>query len=304
MDYKEVLNRACKEIKSLEGHLFDVLTISKPVDVEYAQDLAKIISKISPLVGNLIEMLVVKSLNETVNWNGLGEWERQDPGFPDTVFRGKIQPTPGVEIKTWFPFATEITARFKDSLKFFAHDQTMIAVLAWLPEHVIYGKPKLVGAWIGSAREMATYRDTHYHKPPDYLVLEPEDTSDRTRNLQQTNVNGYKFQGTADQLAKAEKEIQQWGANSKTYDVSPDYQAKLQSLIGRYNYRLDTNFAKIDRIQNASLEVFKQEILNLDYQGTKVKDWPKVLAENPRRIAELLDLPWEASEREVQKRLI
>ncbi len=41
-------------------------------------------------------------------------------------------------------------------------------------------------------RSIAEARDQHYHKPPDYLVVEPEDTSRRTKNLRQTNTNGYK----------------------------------------------------------------------------------------------------------------
>ena len=53
------------------------------------------------------------------DWNGIGEWIRQDPGFPDALFKSSIiQPNPGIEIKAWFPFATEITARFKDSVTF------------------------------------------------------------------------------------------------------------------------------------------------------------------------------------------
>ena len=40
------------------------------------------------------------------------------PGFPDTIFIGpNVTPSPGFEIKAWFPLATEITARFKDSQK-------------------------------------------------------------------------------------------------------------------------------------------------------------------------------------------
>ena len=57
---------------------------------------------------------------------------------------------------------------------------------------------------------MAKARDDHYHNPPDYLVLEPEDTKARTRNLQQTNTNGYKFQGTAAQFQEAQKIVQAW----------------------------------------------------------------------------------------------
>ena len=45
----------------------------------------------------------------------------------------------------------------------------------------------------------------HYHKPPDYLVFEPEDTSERTANLQQTNTNGYKLQQDKCSLSAARR---------------------------------------------------------------------------------------------------
>jgi hypothetical protein len=120
-----------------------------------------------------------------------------------------------IEIKTWFPLATEITARFKDSIKFFNEEQTNVALVAWLPEYIIYGKPRLIGVWVGSAKSLAEARDNHYHNPPDYLVFEPEDTSSRTSNLQQTNNNGYKFQGSSEEFMLAESEVQGWGLNSK-----------------------------------------------------------------------------------------
>ncbi|MFA4845491.1 MAG: hypothetical protein WC654_02950, partial [Patescibacteria group bacterium] len=196
MNYKEVLKKATEEIENLRGQTLDVLDIKKPHSVIYAQHLAKVVSKISPLLGNMIEFSIVEKLNQ-VDWSGLGTWIRQDPGFPDALFQGKLKPAPGIEIKTWFPLATEITARFKDSIIHFDKDQTNVAVVAWLPEFLIYGKPKIIDVWVGSAKSLALARDKHYHNPPDYLVFEPEDTSLRTANLQQTNTNGYKFQGSA-----------------------------------------------------------------------------------------------------------
>jgi hypothetical protein len=247
------------------------------------------ISKISPLVGNLIEMEVVRALNR-LDWKGQGKWARQDPGFPDTVFRGKVSPQPGVEIKTWFPFATEITARFKDSQTFFAQNQTNVAVLAWIPEFIIYGRPRIIGVWVGSGAELAASRDNHYHNPPDYLVTEPEDTTSRTANLQQTNVNGLKFQGTPDQWTQAKAEVAAWGPDKRRYSPLPEYQALLRRLQGKYRYRLDTNFAKMDRVVHDSLEVFKEKTLNTVLDGATIKSWPGILASDTARMAKLLDL--------------
>lgn len=107
MNTQEILNLASDHLQTLKGHSFDILTISKPTTLDIASDLAKIISKLSPFLGNLIEFNTVSFLNDTVEFRSFGEWRRQDPGFPDTIFAGSISPTPGFEIKAWMPLATK-----------------------------------------------------------------------------------------------------------------------------------------------------------------------------------------------------
>ena len=278
----------------MEGHVFDVLTVTKPESVEAAVNLAKVISKLSPLVGNMIEFNTVEVLNSKDEFDEFGKWIRQDPDFPDTILKGNISPIPGFEIKAWFPMATEITARFKDSQNHFVDDNTHVIILAWLPEYMIYGKPKIIGVCIASGKSVAAARDLHYHKPPGYLVLEPEDTKQRTRNLRQTNTNGYKFQGTAMQLAKAKMVVKSWGSGGRKYKPGPDYQAKLRKLTSQFRYRLDTNYAKIDRIEHARIESFKEEIGRKQFFGKTVNQWTRVLNskddEAIRKAVELLGI--------------
>jgi hypothetical protein len=262
----------------LEGHVFDVLTLAKPVSVEAAVNLVKVISKLSPLLGNLIEINTVEVLNAKTEFRPFGKWIRQDPDFPDTILQGGISPVPGFEIKAWFPLATEITARFKDSQRHFIHDNTGVVILAWLPERLIYGKPKIIGVCVVSGKSVAAARDLHYHNPPGYVVIEPEDTKQRTRNLRQTNTNGYKFQGTGRQLLQAAAVVRSWGPGGKNYKPTPDYQSKLRMLTSRFPYRLDTNFAKIDRIEHAGIEAFKKAIGRKRFFGMPVNQWGRVLA--------------------------
>ena len=287
MDTQEILHKASVEVSKMANQTFDILEIKKPHSKEFAEHLAKVISKISPLLGNMIEFSVVEQLNKS-KWNGQGQWQRQDPGFPDAIFKGDVNPAPGIEIKTWFPLATEITARFKDSIFHFDENQTNVAVLAWLPEFILYGKPKIIDVWVGSGRSLAEARDRHYHRPPDYLVLEPEDTTERTANLQQTNTNGYKFQGNAALLKKAENELKRWNKNWMTFDASPEYQSKMKSLLGRYPYRLDTNFAKIDRIEHAELEVFKSKVLSTTVHGKTIQEWSKLVGSDTSELHQLV----------------
>ncbi len=278
MDTKAALKLAGKHLQAVKGHVFNVLTVTKPVSPNAAVNLAKVISKLSPLLGNLIEFNSVEILNRQVSFRKHGTWLRQDPGFPDTIFQGSIKPVLGFEIKAWFPLATEITARFKDSQNHFTNDNTHVAMLAWLPEKLIYGKPKIAAVCVVSGKSVAAARDNHYHNPPDYIVLEPEDTTARTGNLQQTNTNGYKFQGTTLEFEKAKKIVASWGKNGRKYNTSSDYQAAVRRLFSKFNYRLDTNFAKMDRIVHPEIEKFKSEVLSTIIHGLAVQEWRGLLA--------------------------
>jgi len=278
LNTQQAIEAATKHLELLEGHVFDVLTVSKPVSVEAAVNLAKVISKLSPMLGNMIEFNTVEVLNAVTNFHPFGKWIRQDPAFPDTILSGSIDPAPGFEIKAWFPMATEITARFKDSQNHFVNENTHVVMLAWLPEHMIYGKPKIIGVCSASGKSVAAARDTHYHDPPDYLVIEPEDTSKRTRNLRQTNTNGYKFQGSAKQLREAEELVKKWGKDGATYKPTLQYQIMLRELFAKFPYRLDTNYAKIDRIKHTGIEAFKASVCKKEFHGISVSKWTKILA--------------------------
>lgn len=291
MNYKDVLRIARNEITGMNGTIMNVLDVTKPANIEYAKKLAKVISKLSPLLGNMIEFSTVDILNG-YDWGTDGTWIRQDPGFPDALFSSDtVLPNPGIEIKAWFPFATEITARFKDSVTIFEHDQTDVALIAWLPEHVIWGKPQIIDTVLVSGKSVAEARDRHYHKPPQYIVFEPEDTSERTSNLQQTNTNGYKFQEDKSDLTKALEVVESWGELGKQYSSSPEYQNKLKALLGQFVYRLDTNFAKIDRIEHEGIEAFKEKVLTTVYHGKTIKQWSDILSSDNEELLERELLP-------------
>lgn len=281
---QQVIALATGYLGTLSGHIFDVLEVKKPVSSEAAVNLAKFVSKLSPIVANLIEVNTCEFLNDKPEFAGQGIWRRQDPGFPDIVFDGDVKPTPGFEIKAWFPLATEITARFKDSQDHFVDDRTYVAMIAWLPEYLIFGRPKVLGVVVASGASVAEARDSHYHNPPDYLVLEPEDTSKRTRNLQQTNTNGHKWQHDDDpekdarNRERAAEVVRGWGENGRHYSPKPEYQALVRDLMGKFKYRLDTNFAKMDRIGHEGIEAFADRIYATKFHGMPIGDWNAVLS--------------------------
>ncbi|WP_246844066.1 hypothetical protein [Hydrocoleum sp. CS-953] len=150
-------------------------------------------------------------------------------------------------------------------------------MLRWLPSNLIYVKPYILDICIVSARSVAETRDNHYHNPPDYLVLQPEDTQKRTKNLQQTNTNGDKWQGNNSQFQAAQQIVKSWGNESKYYQPTREYQKLLRQLINLFPYRLDTNFAKIDRIVHPEIESFKEKVLEKDIKGISISEWAKLL---------------------------
>lgn len=286
MDFKSVLEIARNELTALDRHFINILDITRPPSIEYAKQLAKVISKLSPLLGNMIEFSIVDLLNE-IDWQSEGKWVRQDPGFPDALFKSdSVLPNPGIEIKAWFPLATEITARFKDSVTIFEKDNIDMALIAWLPENVIWGKPQIIDAFVVRGKSVAQARDAHYHRPPDYLVFEPEDTSNRTSNLQQTNTNGYKLQSDKCNADEAKKVVDSWGEDKKRYSPLPEYQQLLRSLYGQFVYRLDTNYAKIDRIEHTEIESFKEKVLTTDFKSKTIKQWSDILSSGDESLLE------------------
>lgn len=270
--HRRILATGGAALRRFKGHIVDVFEVVKPSDLIHVAHLAKNGSKLSPFLANTCELDLTLELNEEAAWPQ-GRWMRQDPTFPDVIFESdEVTLTPGIEIKVWFPLATEITGRFKESVSRFAEDQTNIAVIAWLPQYVVFGKPLILDVWIDSAKSVAIARDRHYHNPPDYLIIEPEDTSGRTRNLRQTNTTGYKFQDSPALLVRATKFMEKLGI-AREFDFTAEYQRKLKELRSKFTYRSDTNFSKVDRIGHDGLEGFKTKVLNTTICGRTVNQW-------------------------------
>ncbi len=279
LSYETILQNSTKNLIGLVDQTLHLVTLGKPRDEIEAIGLSRVVSKLSPIIGNLLEYEVASKLNSLGNIPKNTKWIRQDPGFPDTTLEGFEGLTPGIEIKTWFPLATEITARFRETQTHLTDNNIHIAVISWLPENILFGQPKIIGVWTDNSLSVAKSRDDHYHKPPSYVVLEPEDTSTRTKNLQQTNCLGYKFQGNDKQFAQATKDIKIILKNKTKYSTKSEYQKQLRQLTSNYDYRLDTNFAKIDRIEHKSLEDFKQKILKKKIHGKTIQTWSKKLSD-------------------------
>ncbi|MCD8388198.1 MAG: hypothetical protein LUD17_15170 [Bacteroidales bacterium] len=276
-DYKQILADASAVLAALKGRTIDAVSINKPKTLESALQLSKIVSKLTPFVANVLEYGLVDFLNEREDFKQ-GKWKRQDPDFPDVIYESsEITPNPGIEIKAWFPFATEITGRFKESQKMFSPEHINMGIIAWIPEYVIFGKPLVLDTLIVSAKSVAKARDIHYHKPPEYIVLEPEDTSKRTSNLKQTNTTGYVFQKDGSPYEEAQRIVVGWPEEWLIYSPEVEYQRILKDLKSKFEYKTDTNYGKMDRIEHQGLEEFKQRILDTKYLGCTIQEWKRLL---------------------------
>ena len=52
----------------------------------------------------------------------------------------------------------------------------------------------------------------------------------------------------------------------------------LHDLMGRFPYRLDTNFAKIDRIVHSNIEEFKTRVYETMFHGRTIGEWNRLLS--------------------------
>ena len=276
----DIVQVASRHLQGLRGDVLEVVDVLRPATKAGLLNLSRTVSKQTPFVGNSIEFLAVEYLNDQVEFEGLGSWRRQDPGFPDTIFDVNPDlpqmPPPGIEVKAWFPFSTEITGRFKMTETSLSDGNVSVSVLAWLPEYLLFGKPKIIDVCVVSGLSVAQARNGHYYNPPHYLVIEPEETSDRTVNLQQSNTEGYVLQAASRNAGETPAQMaERLGLTAGGYDSRPEYQARVNELRNAFAYRLDTNYAKIDRIEHRGIEDFKQQVLDTVYWGRTIRDWQR-----------------------------
>ncbi|MXW75655.1 MAG: hypothetical protein F4Z58_06385 [Acidimicrobiaceae bacterium] len=294
---KEEMNRASKRLRDSIGEKLSTITISSTSSDE-AVFLGQNVSKLSPLIGNLIERRIPSLLSQDASRGSL-KWKRQDPDFPDAVLFDEGTPTgAGFEVKAWFPMTTEITGRFRESQNLLAGKDIRVAVVAWMLSDIVFGTPQIVGILVADALSIARARDQHYHNPPYYICEEPQDTASRTRNLQQTNVLGFKLQDGDINRLHAVMNLS--GLSDATDSETEEGRALSRDLLATATYRQDSNFAKIDRIKHPEVEGFKANILAQQFRGRPIADWAKdvrtLTRNNDKTPAEALRLAVEQIE--------
>ena len=173
------MKRAEELLKSLVGSAVPAVTINS-LEATDAPFLGRINSKLSPIIGNLLERQISDLLTEDAD-AGM-HWVRQDPEFPDALLTDETGASTdsGYEVKAWYVLSTELTGRFRESVNLLQGRNIQLAIIAWHLSHIVYGTPLVVGVLTVDALSVAARRDAHYHRPPDYICVEPQDTTART----------------------------------------------------------------------------------------------------------------------------
>lgn len=273
-------------LKGAVGETLSTVSIFSESSAE-AVFLGQNISKLSPLIGNLIERRIPTLLSHSQlgrssallsqsESGGMLEWRRQDPDFPDAALFASGEPVgAGFEVKAWYPMATEMTGRFRESQNLLAGKDIRVVVVAWMMSDIIFGTPEIVGVLVVDARSVAEKRDRHYHDPPNYICEEPQDTTTRTRNLQQTNVLGFKLQELDSERLRTVRQLYAESPAKGDGSETAKGQALSRELLNAATYRQDSNFAKIDRIDHPEIEQFKADILAKQFRGCSIGQWAR-----------------------------
>jgi len=76
----------------------------------------------------------------------------------------------------------------------------------------------------------------------------------------------------------------------------------LRQLINRYPYRLDTNFAKMDRIEHAGIEAFKQRVMGTPFHGQTIGEWGRLLSKGTdTEISRTLERRFDIREEDIRE---
>lgn len=275
----EVLDKARETIGALVGTKLDAVAV-RSIDPSEAPLFGANVSKLSPLTSTILEHYTVRDLAAATD-GGRFQIERQDPGFPDAgVFLDDLPTGHGLELKAFNVLSTEITGRFRASQLALEDKAIYVVIIAWVMDKVIHGQPLILDFEFVDALDVAKVRDAKYHNPPAYLVSPPDDNEGRIASMLLRNVEGYVLQpsNTAADLAKV-KVIQD--ALTNVADLGKPHDQNTAELTrhlrANLNYRLDTNFAKVDRIDHPAIEAFKERNLQREHMGRTFKEWQQVL---------------------------
>lgn len=238
---------------ALEGTVIEGFSIPLPGDL-------RDISKAAALVSGVVEDRIPELLNRvrSQTWDEDGdlhayEFRRMTIGFPDIQLVERADPERFIfemEAKSWYILATDpMTARFETSGSA-VREGTLIAVVAWMLDGIVSGRPKLLRIHVDDARRLAEVRDAAWiatDPAGSHKVTQPDNPPGTSRSQLRT-------------------------------------QATAEMRDAQGNWRPESeNFGKLHRLYDFALQSFESGVWDLVAAGKPLGQWRAFFVSNPAK---------------------
>jgi hypothetical protein len=225
---------------ALEGSVIEDFQLPLPGDLK---DIAKAAALVSGIVEDRIPALLNSVRDRTWDEDGhlhAYEFRRFTIGFPDILLVERANPSSilfEMEAKSWYILSGDpLTARFETSPDVM-RDGTIIAIAAWVLDGVVSGSPKLLRIYSDDAKRLATVRDRRWESTDEnHRIIQPRNEPGTARNLIKTQTRGEIFSNG------------RWAKDAE-------------------------NFGKLDRLYDAELTRFRDDVWSLYAAGKSLKEW-------------------------------
>jgi hypothetical protein len=242
-------------ILALEGTVIEDLAIPLPGDL---RDIAKAAALVSGVVEDRIPELLNRVRAQTWDEDGefhAYEFRRMTIGFPDIQLVERSNPGHFIfelEAKSWYILATDaLTARYETSADA-VRPGTLIAIVAWILDGIVSGRPKLLRIYVDDAQRLANGRDdawTRIDPLGSHRVTQPENPAATPRSLLKT-------------------------------------QAIAEMLDANGSWRPESeNFGKLERLYDPDIQTFRDTTLELIAAGKTLGNWRSFITTNPAQVA-------------------
>ena len=302
IDIRDHVDEVVTDLENwISDQKINILTINK-CDEDAVIPFLKNMSKLSSLISVQIETRALariesiygKELPDNVGWvinERIGGEKYPDLAFADLDYSPASNWVwPGVEIKAWCPFATEMSGRMMKGQSIMQDYPDQLLLVAWLPTNLLYGDPQVIGTWVGDGLEMAKSRDNHWHDPPASLILEPDFSPTREAHKQHTNVDRYLWNDDESKLEEAKEMAEEKGLIDGPYSHDREYQRKVRELHNSFIYKKGANnFRKLNRLHHEPLNRFPDRIRkNTTIEGKQLDEWNRHLVKGETKPFESL----------------
>lgn len=246
---------ALKNLDELNRCIAPTLNVERPDNID-VQTWATIVSKLSGFLSNLVEISVSHWLNKNILDKDM-EWKRVEGSFPDVqLYRKGVKTKYGLEVKVVCSGAQEASARFRHSREMLDEGSVLVCLFAWRVSDD--GEVNFFTSWFMDAAILADIRDQYVTLPKG--IYQWPDNSGQKMNTQQSDVRYLTLQNQRKYLVAASQMVMKWKEDNPC-KTKPHEQKEIMILLGeKFGYKNDTNFGKLQRINDETLKKFLKQV--------------------------------------------